>query len=111
MKPYNTKEELMNDFDTLFPSRKDDLKIIVAEVNSMIVFALHLFIERRADENRTIGHIYDLLINRPCYWQLSRPDVILKSMIVTLEIFALLHNCDEVIFHASLIDDRIMEGL
>lgn len=65
MKPYANSDEMMSDFDKLFPSRKEQVKIIVAEVDNMIVFALHLFIDGQGQGR--VGHIHDLLINRNCY--------------------------------------------
>lgn len=40
MKPYGNKDELVKDFEELFPKRKNEVKIIVAEVEDRIVFAL-----------------------------------------------------------------------
>ena len=63
MKPYLNTEELIYDFDKLFPAKKEELVIIVAEVDNMITFTLYLWL----DESTYIGHIYDLLINRNLY--------------------------------------------
>ena len=63
MKPYLNMDEMVQDFEKLFPSRKEELVIIVAEVDNMIAFALYLWLEKSTN----IGHIYDLLINRNLY--------------------------------------------
>ena len=109
MKPYANNDELIAGFDQLFPARKEEVKIIVAEVEGIIVFALHLFIEEQY--NLRIGHIHDLLINRNSFGQMSDPNKILKDMIESLESFAQLGRCNNLILTAALIDESILKEL
>lgn len=86
MKPYANKDEQIKEFEDLFPSRKEDLKIIVAEVDNRIVFALNLFIQKtKSVDGGKTGQIYDLLINSNFYSQLESPQDIVKKMITALE--------------------------
>lgn len=72
-KPFLNKEELMSIYDDLFPEKKDNIKIVVAEVNGIIVFALHLLMgkpqlsARQTTANQKTATIYDLMINRSAY--------------------------------------------
>ena len=62
-KPYENKDELEKDFNQMFPARKEDLKIIVVEVDERIVFSICLYI----DEGKGLGYIHDLMLNMQLY--------------------------------------------
>ena len=98
-------------YENLFPKNKDKLKIIVAEHQNRIVFALHLWIEKDL-WNNNVGCIHDLLINRNCYGQLSDPQEILKRMVFSLESIAGFNRCSEIRLPSSaIIEDHIMQSL
>lgn len=79
----------------------------MAEIDGITVFALHLFV----DPNTNSALIYDLLINRNSYGQLSDPNSILKNMIESLESFALLSQSKNIVLTAGLIDESILKDL
>ena len=74
MKPYNNKDEMEEDFDRLFPEKKRILKIIVAEVEDKIAFAVHLFIKYDPETKQPIGHMHDFLMNRHAYGDLKNAE-------------------------------------
>ena len=69
-KPYENKDELVQDFNKKFPSMKDTLKIIVVEVDERIVFSISMII----DDASAVGHVHDLMLNIQLYNQIGKPE-------------------------------------
>ena len=83
-KPYMNREDMIKDYDTLFPSMSDQLKIIVAEIEEdTLVFSLSLFMQQ--ESGKKVGTIHDLLVSR--YGQGRVGDVahVLNKMNICLE--------------------------
>lgn len=108
-KPYGSKDDLIENFNKLFPAKKDFVKIIVAEIGNRIVFALHLLIYREEENQKNLGHIYDFLLNLTCFQQLKNPVEIQTHMIHGLELIAWINKCKEVVMLQGTIDDKVME--
>ena len=56
----------MKDFNKLFPAMKEQLKIIVVELDERIAFSLRLFIAKDK-KGVGIGFVHDLLFNMSMY--------------------------------------------
>lgn len=63
VKPYFNKDEFDEGFANLFPLKKNYIKILVAELDQRIVFAVHLYIEYNEKEEMLVGYMHDLLVN------------------------------------------------
>lgn len=63
VKPYFNKDEMEEGFASLFPLKKNYIKILVAELDARIVFAVHLYIEYDEKEDQLIGYMHDFLVN------------------------------------------------
>lgn len=109
----------MDSFNEFFPSRKNEVKIIVAEQKGQIIHALHLFIEvdervhERASESirsnfqsidkqdssgpKKIGFIYDFLSSpEGASVALKDPDDTQQRMVQALELIGMINKCIEI---------------
>ena len=77
----------------MFPARRHEVKMIVAEIDERIVFACTLFIEKKQGIDVVIGHIHDFLMSGT-YGLLDNPEEILMRMIFSLEGIAWLNGCE-----------------
>ena len=96
----------------MFPAYKDSFKIIVAEINDCIVFALHLFIskEDKISGSKSTGHIYDFLMNPNIFSQLDNPTEVQVRMIYALELIAWINKCKEIQTQDGTIGETILKN-
>lgn len=88
---------MINDWDERLS--QDKVRVVVAEINNKIAFALYLFIEQK--DKALNGHIHDLLINPSTYSDLDDPQDILSRLVFCLDSISYLHGCSRTICSAT----------
>ena len=103
-KPYMNMDDMIKDYDALFPSMSDQLKIIVAEIEEdTLVFSLSLFMQQ--ESGKKVGIIHDLLVSRYGQGQVGDVAHVLNKMNVCLERIAKQNDCNEVRVSHFIADD------
>lgn len=103
-------------YDELFPAKKEQIKMIVVEINDRIVFCLQLFMgvtqlsSGQNQQDRKTATIHDLLINRNAYGQLKDPTDMLKRLISGAENIAWENKCVEIQIPDGVFDIAVMEN-